>query len=512
MQGYTNKEKDAEFCGRVPLNQTNMIQPHGILLVIDRESFKVLQVSENAALLTGIPFTDLPGLPLEQLIGQELVKRIREQVTSQIEGKIPYQFRFIPGPSGLPFTGLLQVRDDYMLMEVEKPETKENISFLDQFQELKYLMTAIESAVSVQEACAIAAHELKKVSGFDKVMIYRFDESWNGEVIAEVKEEAIESYLGLKFPSTDIPRQARDLYKRSPYRLIPNINYEGVRLYPVLNPKSGAFTDLSDTNLRSVAPVHLEYLKNMKVEASMSTRIIKEDQLWGLIACHHRTPNYLSYELCAVFELVSNVISFKIQSASNQDLLQFRIERQRTQSALMEAVYRQNDLVGGLLENGDDLLSVLTADGVAIVMDRQINCYGKVPDQSALEDLVYWLQADKGNRLLHHSSLSEVYDPAEAYVTIACGLLALPVQPEKGNFILAFRSEALQKVNWGGNPNEAIRFEADGKNYHPRNSFKLWQETVSKRSMPWMPEEISAAERLRNFVVEYVLNHEAAGK
>src|SRR5439155_4932601 len=132
------------------------------------------------------------------------------------------------------------------------------------------------------------------------VMIYQFDNNWNGTVIAEAMEAGMDSYLGLKFPASDIPKQAREMYRKNPYRFIPDVDYQPVRLYPVLNPVSGGFTDLTDSNLRSVAGVHLEYLRNMQVMASMSTRIVKEDQLWGLISCHHRTAKYLSYQMCSL--------------------------------------------------------------------------------------------------------------------------------------------------------------------------------------------------------------------
>jgi two-component system, chemotaxis family, sensor kinase Cph1 len=417
-----------------------------------------------------------------------------------IEGKLLYQFEI----NQKQVTGMAHIKDGYLILELESSVSGQ--SFIELYQEIKFAMTAIETAEDSHAACKIVADELKKISGFDKVMIYRFDEDWNGEVIAEVMEEGMESYLGLKFPSSDIPKQARELYKRSPYRLIPNVDYEPVRIYPVINPITNSFTDLSDTNLRSVATVHLEYLRNMQVTASMSTRILKGDQLWGLIACHHRNPKYLSYEMGSVFELLSNMISSKIASALDRDLFVHRNEKQQLYNALVEEVYRHSDLFGALITNEQKVLKLLSADGVLIRLNNKTESFGSVPSRNDSEALLDWLQYNGFSKIHHQPGLSKVYEHAKEFSKEASGILVLPVQPEKGNYILAFRKEELQQVNWGGNPAEAVKMEADGIKYHPRASFKIWQQRVEEASTPWKPEEIEVAEQFRNFVIEATLN------
>ena len=297
MKQKTNYE--AEFCGRVPLNQTNMIQPHGVLLVVDRKDYRIIQCSENATAIFNLPPKELVGQSLLRQISEQQGQALIAQFQKEVREKLPFILTF---PSGDHLV-LIQAREDSFILEIENRQRRdrENDSFLSVYQPLKYAMAAVESATSTQEVCNVAATALKNISGFDKVMIYQFDEAWNGDVRAEAMEPGMDAYLGLKFPSSDIPRQARELYRRSPFRLIPDIHYQPVKLYPVINPLVNAFTDLSDSNLRSVAPVHLEYLSNMGVIASMSTRILVEGNLWGLIACHHRTPRYLSFEICALF-------------------------------------------------------------------------------------------------------------------------------------------------------------------------------------------------------------------
>jgi light-regulated signal transduction histidine kinase (bacteriophytochrome) len=255
-----------------------------------------------------------------------------------------------------------------------------------------------------------------------------------------------------------------------------------------------------------VAGVHLEYLKNMGVIASMSTRILVNGQLWGLIACHHRTAKYLSFEICSMFEILSNVISAKITAVLANDQFAYKTEMQSVYASLVENIFKEEDLAGALSRHNNDLQTLLGADGVAVILNDHIEVFGTAPDRVEVEELALWLQTRNTHGLFQHSNLVSVFEPAGAYANVASGLLVLPIQPDRGHFIIAFRPEAVQKVDWGGNPNQAITFEADGKKYHPRNSFKLWQQTVHQTAIPWNNGELEVAEQFRHFVVEYTLN------
>jgi light-regulated signal transduction histidine kinase (bacteriophytochrome) len=219
------------------------------------------------------------------------------------------------------------------------------------YQELKFVIAAIEATASIEDAARLAVNELKRISGFDKVMVYQFDADWNGTVIAEAMEPEMEPYFGLKFPASDIPKQAREMYRKNPYRFIPDVAYQPVRLYPVLNPVTGGFTDLTDSNLRSVAGVHLEYLRNMRVAASMSTRIVKDEQLWGLISCHHRTAKPLSYQMCSLFELLSTIISAKVTALEQRKEYLFKSEMHTLYSRLVERIYNSRRLPNACTNN-----------------------------------------------------------------------------------------------------------------------------------------------------------------
>ncbi len=503
----THTNFDASFCGKLPLHQTNMIQPHGVMILLAKDTFKIIQVSENIDALIHTAAHDLMDRELSEYVVAESFENIKEKTGSNFEGKIPITITFNEKGNKLSCLTLIHQKPDYLALEIELPQFIDAVqhSFSLVYQQLKYVMAAIDAAASVEDVCKLAAKHLKTLSGFDKVMLYSFDAEWNGTVIAEALEEGMDQYLGLKFPASDIPKPARDMYFKNPYRLIPNRDYVPVKLYPVLNAVTNAFSDLSDCNLRSVAGVHLEYLKNMNVIASMSTRIIVNEKLWGLISCHHRTAKYLSYEMCTVFELLSTMISAKIGSLQSLDIVKRKTALHQLYRQFIDRVYTDGGLVKAFSGNKPLLADLLTADAVVIQWNGKTLTYGDIPAAYEIESLLYWLQSKGVQQTVHENVLSDVFDEAMNYSAIASGLLALPVQADKGNYIVAFRKEMIQNVSWGGNPDEALTFEKNSTVYHPRNSFTTWQEKVKHTALPWNPQELEVAEQLRNFLVEYTL-------
>ena len=494
---------DSQFCGKVPLHQTNLIQPQGVLIVVDRNNFQIIQVSENITDIINTDYKEIVGQSLSEYINESDIQKLKEKINRQLSGKLNLSIKI----GTVNYLTYISPAEKYFIIEVDNTRSKLNDdSFISVYENVKSAMLEIDAATTLNEVYNVSISELKRISGFDKIMMYRFDEEWNGDVVAEVKEESMDSYLHLKFPASDIPKQARELYKKTTYRLIPDVDYKPVKLYPVLNSVTNTFTDLSDSNYRSVAGVHLEYLRNMNVKASMSTRIMVDNELWGLISCHHRTPKFLSFEQCSVFELLSNVISAKITSLINRQVFDYKSLAQKLYSNIIEDTYK-NNLLSGIDENKEELLKLLNVTGIVVVMNNIINSFGEVPEQHEIIDVVEWLRAKNFKKTYYLSNLSSVFEPARIYAKKASGLLVLPIDPERGKFILAFRPEAVQNVQWGGNPNEAIQFEQDGKSYHPRNSFKLWQQTFYNTSLPWKPEELEVAEQLKNFIVEYTLNN-----
>ncbi|HEY0676731.1 MAG TPA: GAF domain-containing protein [Chitinophagaceae bacterium] len=500
MNGTDKKNYDSDFCGSLPLHLINLIQPYGVLLVLDPASLEIIQASENAGELLSIEPARIINTSLRKHIAPDQFKRLEELVKSGGSAKSVFNFTLEKKNKVITYNALVHVKHEYVILEIDIKTAGRQSSFIDIFQELKLAIAGIESAINTEEVCEKAITELKKLSGFDRIMIYQFDEDWNGVVIAEAAEPDMDPYLGLRFPASDIPKQARDLYLKNAYRLIPTREYQPVRLYPVINPKTGAFIDLSDCNLRSVAAVHLEYLKNMGVTASMSTRILRDNKLWGLISCHHRTEKYLDYETCSLFELMSIIISGKLGSIQNHELYSFNSRLKSIQSSLMKQVYETDDLYDGLFKRDVSLLELLNAGGAALVDTKQVRVIGNAPSKDQIREMVYWLQSNSLSNVFHVTNLGDVYEPAQSYTDVASGIIVIPGNDNRGEYIIGFRPEVVREVNWGGNPNEAINFEKDQVSYHPRNSFRLWQQVVKNTSLPWLPGEVMVAEDFRKYV------------
>ena len=491
---------DSDFCGSLPIHLTNLIQPYGVLLVIEPAAYQIVQASENTEAVFSRPAQEVVQTYLKDHLSAGTLESLQQKLGQDVHAKVPAVWQI----GGQHFLVLIHRKEHYLLAEIDANalDAQAQKSFVDIYQELKFVMSAIEAAATVEEGCVIAARELKRISGFDKVMAYSFDAEWNGHVVAEFGEPDMESYIGFTFPASDIPKQARQLYLKNPYRLIPDRDYKPVKLYPVVNPIAGSFIDLSDCNLRSVAAVHVEYLKNMGVVASMSTRILYQDNLWGLIACHHKTPRYLSYEMCSVFEMLSGVISAKIASLQRQHAHTFKDSIRTTYAHLVECVYKTGHLDSALLTD-DGVLKLFNATGAAISRNGRFIGAGDIPRREALEELMLWLHTRQLKRVYHTDSLSREYEYAQEYSDIASGMLVIPINSARDQYLLIFRPEQVRVINWGGNPADRIQFEKDQKNYHPRASFKQWQEKVSGISTAWSTEELEAAESLRSFIYEY---------
>ena len=490
------KNYDSEFCGSLPLQFINQIQNYGCLIVCD-ESGKVLQVSENVESILGSKVPELINSNASKFLGEEISSSVKEKI-SNTPGKLPISFTY----SGKNFSALVHFKEGLQIFEIENAENTQ-LSFGEFFRSFKIVMNDLEGLKNLDALYDRILKHLKAQLGFDRIMIYQFDQDWNGTVVAELHEPDMEPYLGLKFPASDVPKQARALYEKNAYRMIPDRGFKPVKLYPVINPVTNKFIDLSDCNLRSVAGVHLEYLKNMNVQASMSMRLMVNGKLWGLVSCHHKTPKKLSFEECSLFELLSSVVSNQISQIVNQQYFERINHLQEIKSKLVQQVMDNDDLVSGLTSDEKNLMDLFSVEGVLVSKKNDIRTIGKVPDGTQVGELMMWLSSHKIESLFHSDSYSLLNDDAANYKNLGSGIIVLPVNPDGDEYIIGFRPEELKNVHWGGNPNDAIQFESDGKKYHPRNSFHKWKETVKGASKPWLEEELTVAEQLRNFAIEF---------
>ncbi|WP_166333113.1 GAF domain-containing protein [Sphingobacterium chungjuense] len=493
-----NKNFDADFCGALPIHHINTIQPYGITLVIDKENYSIVQTSTNTIDQLQIDHKDLIGMTFCELCDQSEAQ-IRDSFAVRIGKRDTYTIEI----ADKTFYALVHEKEVYIIVELQ--EKAPNKKLTGGLQDIKNLVTAMEGINDLSELCDLLVSELKEMLSIDGVMMYKFDAEWNGTVISEEKSNGLENYLGVTFPASDVPKQARDLYLKNPLRLISDRTYIPARLFPVINPLTNTFTDLSPCHLRGVADVHREYMKNMKMIGSMSIRVIHNGNLWGLISCNHTSAYHLTFDESANFGLLSNVISNKISSIINASEYQFISQLQTTRNAIVDKIYSTGSVTKGLFHEDSDasLLNLFRATGAVLYSGGKQFIYGDVPDGSFLDNLFLWLQAKNIDKVYSTHHLAGVMQESARFSEIASGMLVIPISSYAPDYIVCFRPEVIKTIEWGGNPNQAINFEDDGINYHPRHSFKVWLETVNQVAQPWHEQEIQIASTIRSFLLEF---------
>lgn len=496
-------------CDREPIHIPQSIQPHGILFVLSEPELNIEQISNNTEAVIGIKFDRLLNQNIATLLNPEAVRTIHRAVKDNFQEINPLQIIIKTAISGQVFDGIVhRSLQNKIILELE-PEifTKNPLYGNDgaNFYKLaRSSMTQIQQTKTLSELVTMLVEKIRNVTAFDRVMIYRFAPDGSGQVIAENKIDALEPYLGLHYPDSDIPQQAKELYKLNLIRLIPDINYQPSRLIAV-NPNEPPL-DLSLSVLRSVSPIHREYLNNMGVTGSLCISIIKNNQLWGLIACHHYTPKFIPYNLRTFCEFLSQVMSLEISSKEDNENLDYKIKLATYKTDLIKTIMQAENFTEALVKNRSNLLNLVSAQGAVVYTDGQLSTIGETPNEAQIYDLIKWLSNKFEQNIFITDSLTKFYPPAREYKEISSGLLALEITKFQKDYILWFRPEIIQTVPWGGNPHKELIQEPDGSlTLLPRRSFAIWKETVKNKSLSWEQCEIEAAIELRTALVGIVL-------
>jgi two-component system, chemotaxis family, sensor kinase Cph1 len=459
-----------------PIHLFKHIQPHGVLLVLEEPDLKILQISNNTWSIFGIHPENILQTKLEDLLDPFQIERIKTGIS---EGNL----EFInptkiwvrrKGDEYAVFDAVFHRNSEgFLILELEPAVSRENIPFLSFYHLAKASINQLETTANLHDFCQIIVQEVRKVTGFDRVMLYKFDDDGHGSVIAEEKLESMEPYLGLHYPESDIPKPARKLFVANSIRIIPDSHAQSIQIIPAQNPLSDRPVDLTDSILRSAATCHTEYLHNMGVGASLTISLIKDQKLWGLIACHHQVPKYVSYELRKACEFLGRVIFSEISAREETEDYDYRMNLTYIQTKLVEYMSQEENFIDGLQKNQPNLLDLTSAQGAAVCFGEECTVIGETPQPEDLNFLVQWL--------------------------------AIPISQR--NYVLWFRPEVIQTVNWGGDPNKAFEVSHTDGNVRlcPRKSFELWKETVSLTSLPWRYVEIKAALELRKAIVNIVL-------
>ena len=507
-RGDTDSLSEFSACDNEPIHLAGSIQPHGFLLAFDEEGARLVQASENVRELLGRDAASMLGRTLEEIFGVDFARRVRlasrDAQFSQCAVLIDRWMTLVAGEPrrfallGHRFGGRL-------ILEGETLCREEADQLVDVNHQLQGLLGQVETAHSVDALLQLIASEVRRITGFDRALVYRFDPDWHGHVIAEDRNDVLPSYMHLHFPASDIPKQARELYRVNRLRLIANADYQPVKLCG-LPEEAGHPLDLSLSTLRSVSPVHREYMRNMGTGASFSISLIRGGELWGLISCHHREPRQVSFGVRMTCGLLAQVLSLQLSVREQAEAMSRRMRLQGILTPMVAAMARHERLVEGIEACKDDLLRIVGADGAAVIEEDKIVCYGCVPPEEQVRALVQWLNERGDEEVIAISELSKTFPAAQAYSAAASGVLALSVSRVRHSWMLWFRREVVETVTWGGDPTKPHSVSADGvERLHPRKSFEQWREQVRGRALPWRDAEIETAREFRVAVVDIVL-------
>lgn len=392
---------------------------------------------------------------------------------------------------------------DRVILEME-PQPGQYQDPLAYYQQLQQAILELRQSQNLTDLTERLTQVVKKLTGFDRVMVYQFMPDEHGVVIAEVKQADLQSFLGLHYPAFDIPEPARRLFLRNWLRMIPDVNAVSIELTPAL-PNTPL--DLSTTALRGVSLHHIEYLQNMGVAATMTISLIANQQLWGLIACHHYSPRLVSYECRKLCELLGQLASTELMYLHVRESNAYQAQVRNLQDELYQAFLNHpgvsNFIESALIHHQEQLCNLVDATGTALILDGHLTLIGHTPTRHEVRKLIAWITEYHSENLFATHSLPDVYPPAKSFKDKASGVLSISVylssRAGKAYHLLWFRPEQIQSVNWAGKPQDAMtKDELGSMELCPRKSFELWKETVIEQALPWAQIELEAAREMRN--------------
>lgn len=504
-------------CDDEPVHAPGCIQAHGLLLALRIDDLVVTQVSENCERWTALRLDQVLGSPLAHVIGPTSAERIRELVRTEVLDQNPCHALTTKLPGSPADAAAMDITihtaDGVLLLEMEPSGRAPPVVGQDgdYFSMVRKTIGRLKSTRSLAEFCDVVAREARSITGLDRAMVYHFHADDSGEVMADARRDDLPSWLGLRYPAADIPRPAREIFKKIGVRPLPDAQGELCEMVPLLNPDTQRPLQMTHCALRGASVMYTEYLQNMGVAATLTMPILRDGALWGLIACHHYTTKALPYPLRSAAEFLAQIASLEIAQAELREHLQYRIDLDAVHLSVLSRAAADGQL--SLMNAASpSLLDGIQADGIAIFQQARWRTAGLVPDELQLAALAAWLRKridDIPDALQTYATdaLGAVYAPAANFAERASGVLVTAVSRHPDSpLILWFRGEQVQTFNWAGNPHAKPTVVGPlGPRLTPRRSFDLWQEQVRGRSTPWRKVEVEAAQRLRRMVMDLVV-------
>lgn len=504
-------QADMTNCDRELIQFAGSIQPHGLLLVLQGPQLRIVQASRTASRWLDRPFDWLLLNTLYELEGDCCSQLQALCASSHLDE--PHPLRCHIGAT--PFEGAVhRVAPDMLVLELEPvhPQWPEGqgvqIDGPMLLRPLGELVQRISEASSIGGLANGVVQDLRNIVGYDRVMIYRFDPDGHGKIIAEACDPRLESLLGHRYPATDIPQRARELYLRNRVRVLVDVHYEPSPLVPQRLGDMGGGPqvelDMSLCYLRSMSPLHLQYLINMGVTATLVISLVREGRLWGLIACHHYQPRRLSYAVRVACELLGETISTRIAAIENYSRAQVAIQVRRLEQRLVEATSTEGDWRLALFRNPRTLLQPLDATGAVLVHDGEVLSCGDVPSTPELRALCNWIGEQDGEGPVSSASIGTSCPALVGLTPTASGVLAVRLSATRPDYLLWLRKEQLQSYTWAGDPSKPV-IDNDPLKLSPRRSFAAWSEIVRGTAVPWTPSDLALASAFGDALIDIIV-------
>ncbi|MBF7143046.1 MULTISPECIES: ATP-binding protein [Pseudomonas] len=491
-------------CAREPIRIPGSIQPQGFMLVIEEPGMVIRQFSENLMAWLGVDADQLLGARFPDVIrdGHELVEQLGELEEDESHPYHVADVEFLigkAGPVALPM--MLHRYDQVLVVEFERP-TSETVTHNRLYPIVRSFISSAPEIETVQGLCERAVRVVKRLTGFGRVKTYKFDEQGNGLVNAELLDDGYQSYLGLCFPASDIPAQARALYCSNRIRVIEDANYTPSRLIPANNPLTGQPLDMSYATLRSVSPIHLQYMRNMQTLSSMSISIVVEGKLWGLVSCHHSDPHTVSFQTRTACELLGRVLSLQIESRESRLNAARMLDIRQRMVQLLSAIADHDSVLLGLRAETDTFLGFVGAEGAAVVSTTGCDLYGDTPAKTDVQLLAEWLFKRPANDFFETDNASQSIPELPAIGEATSGVMAVAISELHPHYLIWFKPEQAHVVHWAGKPDKIL---GDTGSLNPRQSFEQWRQVVHGFSTPWLASEAEGVQELRQAVLGIVL-------
>lgn len=492
---------DLTNCDREPIHIPGSVQPFGFLIALQPD-LTVGMASGNVATYLGREPSQIFQRPLETIFSEAAIASIRSRV-DYLTGPDATErlFGVTLQDGGPPFDIAIHFSGAYLVIEAEPSVVEPDVN---SGELVRLMLGRVRKTRGITELAQEAARQMTILTGFDRVMVYRFAQDGSGEVIAEVAKSGLESFLGLHYPASDIPQQARTLYMRNWLRIIADVNAKPVPLLSTATHSAGLL-DLSMSTLRSVSPIHIEYLQNMGVGASMSVSILRDGKLWGLFACHHYSARHISFERRTAAELFGQMFSWLLETREREATIAYETRAQQIQERLIEAAATHEHSQRAIFDFVEDYRRMIACDGIAIWSNDGIKLSGDTPTEAEVKDLVAFINRTSPGRITASAEIAKVYAAGGAFRDRAAGFLAVPISRVPRDCLIFFRREVTQSVNWGGAPEKVYTTGPNGPRLTPRKSFELWQEVVHGQSKPWTQADLHIAESLRITLLEVIL-------